>query len=1230
MTMSTRILSLSERLSIHAVSTPRRPSRRYVIDDPESDGESDGNDAYRKKRRLSASCGIGDKVSTPRSDPVCQSVPPWPGGTYPRLTAILNPVATEPATSSSIFKHPAPVCCDSSPANGSPGKEKAGDVSGETLTAQNGPLAVADNNAESQSMNSNDEKSKFLPTEVATNIEVSRVAAPSSIAALSSDKEQSDSNVPSENETVRRQEESQMSEQKPSSEQKQNSEQTQAPTANLLSDCPMAGAWRTFSLAEYVEHLYRTAEQEELTNAPLSFPRHLIVIRDLIRDLNLARFGGEVSDLTFEGIKVRLLPQKCKSVPLRNRTFVKVAVNEKTRWITVGWNLSSAKEGLRRRLNQRFGRLNLLKVEIREDANFPPECTAFVPEFQVYQKQLFRESNDEDEAKRRSVNRVKPETQIGTALSDDEYMSKTASAGYREWRKDQQMITWMDLNNKRKNRKWDWWTVTSTSLDCDGFNDEFGVPAALGFDLKRIQGKVIEAVTARIPDNDQRQIYKQTLSKDDRRQTAYTEEAGNDRWHALETGDIQFYYPETDRDCRYQLEELRHDQEATSESSKLEDASESSKLEEATTTATSTECLIKQSHSKPFDLRTYTIPRKRRRLSTSSTTSLAAHSTSETSQVAARAPTSFPNSTTFVSGKRLKRSREELNETTSLSSSHASPVLTTDSAVLSRECQVVARSRNGTIMFAESFRELSLDIIGRSLWWIFAIGHTAVTEHLLAYHGPTILWNLRRLRRPWSSVVMELIEDYRSRAQEDSNLNAPTTIARVNAFLADLKRCPEPRHRRLATLKFRGDVRRQFSVPEPPADNNALGTNINADRSTAAESKRAELSVAQPALAADSQDDPDYNRAICDIVARRTALYYSKPRYYRQFHETKIVMCKCARCRVRFKSHSNDGDGRIIRDIEADDEGVDPGLLDSPVETESIEDSEIMAELKSLAMDKHDDYITATRQLRGHSEKTVQALKSLLQQCDGDQCQLSPCVRQRLQGCIDLWLEMKPQSKMQEEKPKRSRRDRAAHVLDGDVEELRKCFFDDEFFPIRSAYILNFLNRKNLYRMCSDCDWIAPILIARNEKGRAVYAASVIYKGDFVCEYKGVFYSQYGIAKAKENDYSLLGKGSFMFYFRNPLTGITSCIDATAERAAFGPARLINHSHRQPNLEATVVVSSSDGSIDGSNCHRVQDRDRRARLIFFASRDIRIGEELLIDYGETKHETLEQNAWLYD
>ena len=68
-------------------------------------------------------------------------------------------------------------------------------------------------------------------------------------------------------------------------------------------------------------------------------------------------------------------------------------------------------------------------------------------------------------------------------------------------------------------------------------------------------------------------------------------------------------------------------------------------------------------------------------------------------------------------------------------------------------------------------------------------------------------------------------------------------------------------------------------------------------------------------------------------------------------------------------------------------------------------------------------------------------------------------------------------------------------------------------------------------------------------------------------------------------------------------------MDATKEDSTLG--RLINHGKRNANLVMKVFVV-----------------DDAPRVVFLASKDIAIGEEILYDYGEKRKDVLEKNPWL--
>lgn len=125
-------------------------------------------------------------------------------------------------------------------------------------------------------------------------------------------------------------------------------------------------------------------------------------------------------------------------------------------------------------------------------------------------------------------------------------------------------------------------------------------------------------------------------------------------------------------------------------------------------------------------------------------------------------------------------------------------------------------------------------------------------------------------------------------------------------------------------------------------------------------------------------------------------------------------------------------------------------------------------------------------------------------------------------------------------------------------------------------------------------------------KGRGVIATKAFSRGDFVVEYAGDLVDL-TTAKSREKEYSKNPKfGCYMYYFN--FKNKNYCIDATAESGRLG--RLLNHSKN-------------------GNCHTklIEVKDKPV-LILVASQDIKVGEELLYDYGDRNKESLEAHPWL--
>ena len=89
--------------------------------------------------------------------------------------------------------------------------------------------------------------------------------------------------------------------------------------------------------------------------------------------------------------------------------------------------------------------------------------------------------------------------------------------------------------------------------------------------------------------------------------------------------------------------------------------------------------------------------------------------------------------------------------------------------------------------------------------------------------------------------------------------------------------------------------------------------------------------------------------------------------------------------------------------------------------------------------------------------------------------------------------------------------------------------------------------------------------------------------------------------------YAKKGKGSYLLFFCHDGHGY--CVDATKEDNTCG--RLISHGKKDANIEMKVFVVG-DAPL----------------VVFLASRDVAIGEEILYDYGEKRKEVLQNNPWL--
>ena len=129
-------------------------------------------------------------------------------------------------------------------------------------------------------------------------------------------------------------------------------------------------------------------------------------------------------------------------------------------------------------------------------------------------------------------------------------------------------------------------------------------------------------------------------------------------------------------------------------------------------------------------------------------------------------------------------------------------------------------------------------------------------------------------------------------------------------------------------------------------------------------------------------------------------------------------------------------------------------------------------------------------------------------------------------------------------------------------------------------------------------------------KGRGVRAVRGFRRGEPVVEYVGQL-ANLGSARRRSGDRAREAAvlTNYTFYFHS--AGYQYRIDASQETGRFG--RLVNHSIVAANVDVKVVVV-----------------DNVPRLILFASRDIKTGEEILYDYGERDPEIRAANPWLYN
>jgi len=153
------------------------------------------------------------------------------------------------------------------------------------------------------------------------------------------------------------------------------------------------------------------------------------------------------------------------------------------------------------------------------------------------------------------------------------------------------------------------------------------------------------------------------------------------------------------------------------------------------------------------------------------------------------------------------------------------------------------------------------------------------------------------------------------------------------------------------------------------------------------------------------------------------------------------------------------------------------------------------------------------------------------------------------------------------------------------------------------------LDQLKHYLACPKDEQLEHIVMKQTElKGRGIFAAKKLTKGDFVVEYAGDLMSMEE-GKDREAEYQKDSEiGCYIYFFS--FKGKRYCIDATAESGRYG--RLLNHSKTKANCK-TRLVEEPEGI---------------PRLIIEAKVDIEEDAELLYDYGDRSQKALKAHPWL--
>lgn len=157
-----------------------------------------------------------------------------------------------------------------------------------------------------------------------------------------------------------------------------------------------------------------------------------------------------------------------------------------------------------------------------------------------------------------------------------------------------------------------------------------------------------------------------------------------------------------------------------------------------------------------------------------------------------------------------------------------------------------------------------------------------------------------------------------------------------------------------------------------------------------------------------------------------------------------------------------------------------------------------------------------------------------------------------------------------------------------------------------SGNMQDVINSKRIKKLIKTQKWRGLLVRDIGGENQGVVTTRDFQQGEVVCDYHG------NVVTVKEDESihttSSVEETGYMFFYNKK--GLTMCIDAHQEHCDCHPekqtvGRLINHSRKHPNLKPRLYTITDEGV----------DKDV---ILFFASRDIRVDQELLFDHRVKK------------